>query len=240
MTKEVPILVLTRPEAASRRFLAELEPNVEIKPIISPLIEIVRLPFVKNSETPAALVLTSEHGVAAAGRMAFPSGMQAYCVGERTASAARAQGFAPESADGDADDLVALILARGGPAPLLHLRGEHARGDIAPRLTAAGLPCAELIVYRQNDMPLTDEAMTALQGTSSVVLPLFSPRTVSILALQGPFAAPLHLIAISHAAADEAAALRPSTLEIARRPDAASMRSAVLARLQACAGPGAA
>src|SRR5262249_57240900 len=63
------------------------------------------------------------------------------------AEAVQAGGFrAVECADGDKDDLAALLRARFNdrPAPLLYLAGEHRAGDLA----ASGVPLLTAVVYR--------------------------------------------------------------------------------------------
>jgi len=233
-----PVLLLTRPRDAAARFLQSLDPSVAFEPVISPLLQITHSGARHEGDPPGALVLSSENGAVAAGRMGFPAGLPAYCVGDRTSEAARQQGFAPQSAAGDAEALVDLLLSSKVPEPLLHLRGEHARGDIVARLVAAGLRAGERVVYRQSVMALTEEARSALAGNRPVVVPLFSPRTAAILVRQGPFAAPLHVIALSQAVADNAGCLAPLSLRITDRPDAAAMAKGVAEALGQLSGAG--
>ena len=80
-----PTLLLTRPEAQSRRFAAEvarLWPDLAV--ILSPAQEIRPLPIAVPQGT-KGIVLTSENAVPA---LPFGLGLPAYCVGERTAAAA--------------------------------------------------------------------------------------------------------------------------------------------------------
>ena len=154
-------------------------------------------------------------------------------MGDRTAEVARGLGFQALSAAGDAEVLVALILSRR-PGGLLHLRGQEARGEIAARLTAAGLPCAEVVGYVQAEQPLTAEAQALLGGQALVIAPVFSPRTAEILAAECQriaATAPLRLVAMSPAVAKAGAALDPVPL-IAARPDGDSMLQAVLQALK--------
>lgn len=226
------ILLLTRPAAASIRTKGEvvrLRPDVRV--IVSPVMEIVPVPFTPEA-VPAALILTSENGAEAAGQMGLPPGLPAICVGARTAEVARAQGFAAESAEGDAEALIEMILSRADPGPMLHLRGAHARGDIAPRLRAAGRQVADAVVYRQDECPLTEEARVALRGAELVVVPVYSPRSAAILAQQGPFSAPLRVIAISRSAAKAAGALSPERISQIDNPDGQSMLSAIVDSLE--------
>lgn len=226
------ILLLTRPVAAlarTREEVAALRPGLRI--VDSPVIEIVPRQAGPGPE-PAELILTSENGAEAAGRMGFARGMRAWCVGERTAEAAREAGFEAVSAGGDAETLLRLILSEPDRGALLHLRGEHARGDVAPRLRAAGRQARDAVVYAQEERPLTAEARAVLAGQETVVLPLYSPRSAAILAAAGPFDAPLCIIAISPAVARAAQALTGgaggATLRQADGPDGRSMLSAIL------------
>jgi uroporphyrinogen-III synthase len=158
----------------------------------------------------------------------------AYCVGDRTAQVAREAGFRVQSAQGDAEALLALIL-REKPQALIHLRGREARGDLAQRLSAAGVFTQERVVYAQDAQPLSDDAVAVLSGKAPVLVPLFSPRSAEILgaAWQGLTThAPLVVVAISQAVA-EAAAFCPTKPVLAAHPDAPSMLDAVLAQLHA-------
>jgi uroporphyrinogen-III synthase len=222
------ILLLTRPATASARTKAEVErlrPGVRV--VVSPVIEIVQVPF---TQAPAQgeLILTSENGAEAAVALDLPKGMRAWCVGARTAEVARAGGFDAVSAEGDAEALVALILSSSVRGELLHLRGEHARGDIAPRLRAAGRDARDTVVYRQEERVLSDEARSVLGAEQRVVLPVYSPRSAAILVAQGPFAAPLHVIAISREAARAAKGLKGAVISEIDNPNGQSMLSAIV------------
>lgn len=225
-----PILLLTRPEAAARRFLAQLE--LPVQTLIAPLLRIDLLDPGLVGAGLTGLVLSSENGARAAGRIAGLPAL-AYCVGERTAEAAREAGFAPVCAYGDAKALIALILAQHETGPLLHIRGEHVRGNVSKRLNAACVPTQELVGYRQQSLPLSPQAVDVLAGARPVILPLFSPRTVTILAEAGPFTAPLHVVPISAAVAELARGLRPQSMLQAESPDAMAMVRAVRASLSA-------
>jgi uroporphyrinogen-III synthase len=225
-----PVLLLTRPDGPSRRFLAQVEQALgRPQPaVISPLIGIEPTGAPVDLTACAGVILTSQNALTG---LAPPPGLPAWCVGQETARAARAVGFDARSADGDATALIALIRTSGTQGPLIHLRGQTARGDIAATLTAAGIPTRDLITYRQTVPALTDEARTLLSGAAPVIAPVFSPETMTNLTRQGPFAAPIQLIAISPAAANVAPVMRAS-LTIATRPDAAAMLTATLRWLE--------
>ena len=228
-----PVLLLTRPAAQSNRFAATAQERLAAHTtVVSPLIEIVQRRLVVQPSAYRGLVFTSENGVDAFAAMSDVRDLPVWCVGNRTACAARAAGFgtvvsaAPDG--GDAEGLLALLQRTRPEAPLLHLRGDHARGDLAPRLSAAGLRCDAAIVYDQQARPASDAAAAALAGETPVVVPLFSPRSATLCAQAAEQAsAPLFPVAISVAAARAWQALRPEAPIVAQRPDSAAMLDAL-------------
>lgn len=231
----VPVLILTRPIEASRRFLGEVEAALgrPVTYIVSPVMKVVPMAVDDLSEPLGGVVFSSENGVRQAGRLSLPPGMTAWCVGDRTAQVANAAGFRALSAQGDAEALIAMICAARPEGPLVHLHGEHTRGDVADRLTAAGVPCGSLAIYAQVPTPLTPEARAAFAGDKPVILPLFSPRSATILTGVGGVTAPLHVIAMSKAVANEASVLRLNTLVIADAPTGPAMVAATCRRIRA-------
>lgn len=226
-SRAIPTL-LTRPQAQSDRFAAALAARfgsalaITISPLISPHLltpDLLPRPY-------TGLILTSETGALSTTRLAnLP--IRAYCVGDRTAATARNLGLTALSADGDATTLVALIRSTAEPGPLLHLRGTDARGDIAATLTAAGIPTDEAITYDQRPHPLSPQGRALLNGPHPVLLPLFSPRTATLLAAQGPFKAPLLVAALSPAVAQAAAPLAPARQATADAPNADALLTAI-------------
>lgn len=224
----IPVL-LTRPEAASRAFAAALEARFggKVRPVIAPLMAPVFLMPAMPEGPFAAVIFTSATGVAAVESWDLPK--RAYCVGAQTAARARAAGFDAVSADGDAEALVAAVLANPPTGRLLHLRGEEARGDVAERLTAAGVETVAMTVYRQEPQALTDQALEVLGSGAAVIVPLFSPRTAALFRAAVPerLQARLRLVAMSAAVADALQGMAHEALEVARRPDADAMLEAV-------------
>jgi len=230
-----PTVLLTRPAAQSDSFAQSLQARVVgLRVVVSPLMATVFHAVTLPKEPLQGVILTSQTGAEAAGRLRTQLPDLAYCVGDRTAQVAREAGFRVQSAQGDAEALLALIL-REKPQNLIHLRGREARGDLAQRLSAAGVLTQDRVVYAQEAQLLSDEAVALLSGKAPVLVPLFSPRSAEILgaAWQGLAThAPLVVVAISQAVA-EAAAFCPTKPVIATHPDAPSMRDAVLAQLLA-------
>lgn len=229
-------LLLTRPEAASRRFLeaCEARMGVSIPALVSPVMAIRPIGVLLPGR-PAAVILTSENGAARAGDLGL-RGMAAWCVGPRTAEVACAAGLRPIEAGPDAEGLVQALLAARPPGLLLHLRGEHARGDVVERLRNGGLIAMEAVVYRQEAQAPGPAARAALDGPGPLVVPLFSPRSAVLLADWEPAAA-LHVIAISPAVAEAARVLCPESLALARSPNGDAMVETTVARLARLAEP---
>jgi uroporphyrinogen-III synthase len=227
-----PTLILTRPVAQSESFAAEVAAQWDgtIQIIQSPLIEIVLLPA--TCDAPDAVIFTSANGVAAAQRLDLPKGLEAWCVGTRTAELAKAAGFVPVIGPGDADGLVKTLITAKPMGRLVHIRGVYGRGNISERLNAAGLICEDVIAYDQKEMPLTKEARSALAASDPVIFPLFSPRTATILNKQGPFIAPVHVVSMSDAVQKAVTMGQDVQFVTAQKPDRDSMVAATLALLR--------
>jgi uroporphyrinogen-III synthase len=229
-----PILLVTRPAGSGERFAEAVAQSwaQDLRVIQSPLLRIEELWPKFVADGLSGVIVTSENGAAALARLGVDRSLPVWAVGDRTADVAGSAGYAATSAKGDVEDLIALILDVAGDGPFLHVRGEHSRGDLASRLTEAGRPCGEVFAYRQIEAALTADARDALAGSSPVFAPLFSPRTVSVLAQQGPFSAPLHTICISDAVAAEARSLGPVTLRQSDEPTGPAMINATIAALE--------
>ncbi|MGZ9809178.1 uroporphyrinogen-III synthase [Pseudoroseicyclus sp. H15] len=214
-----PWLIITRPDAAARRFQAELG-DVGADCLISPIMAVLRRPFALPDPVPDGLILTSENAAFAVASLT--PGLPAWCVGQRTAKAAAAAGAEPVFVASTAEALVAAMSEHPPDLNLLHLRGAHARGDVARRLGAQ-----ERIVYVQEPRSLTAEARAALAGDRPVVLPLFSPRSATLVAAEAEVSAPVTVVAMSEEVASAAQPLRPRRIELAASPDGREMRAAV-------------
>lgn len=228
MSDRHPTVLLTRPEAQSRAVAERLRARIpDVTPIVvSPILDIVPVPFDLPVQ-PAFVILTSVHGAEAAGGVAALSGLSAWCVGDRTAEAARAAGLSAVSAGGSANDLLAR-LARDRPrGPGLHLRGRHAAVDVADALTSAGTDTHSVVAYDQVARPLSPEALACLDRPGHVVLPVYSPRSARLLAAATDGAsAARDVVAISRQAA---AAWPGPTAAIAAAPEASAMEDAIVA-----------
>lgn len=222
-------LLLTRPRDASKRFAAALPDGLRARLdiVLAPLIDIRPVATAFDPGPARGLIFTSVNGVAAAAALTADRGLPCYCVGRVTTATARAAGWQAQTAGVDARALVAALIATPPPAPLVHLRGVHASGDIAGDLTRAGIETRAQAIYDQHLLPLSTEAHRLLDGDDPVIVPLFSPRSARQFAGQVRGRAPLLLAAISPAAAEPLESLTAGALLVAPSPDAAAMAELV-------------
>jgi len=240
----LPPFLLTRPAAQGDRFARALRARfgagIEIidSPLLAPRFLTPALPARRFQ----ALIFTSQTGVEAYRRIAADPALvgvrQAWCVGDRTAAAAREAGLATLSAQGDAAALAQAIASARPPGPLLHLRGQEVRGDLAASLESAGIETYSAIVYAQAAQPLTVPAVVALQVEAALLVPLFSPRTAALFAAatrQIDLRARLWLASLSPAVAAATGDLPCAGHVIAARPDAAAMITSLAGLIDAAA-----
>ncbi|WP_378942030.1 uroporphyrinogen-III synthase [Paracoccus sp. R86501] len=207
-----PTLLLTRPRPGAQRFAKLMQ---GWRCVISPVLRIVPVDHDGDILTAAqGLVFTSAHAVPAAGP---GRGRPALCVGAQTARQARDAGFDVTEGAGTADSLLPLI--KGASVPLVHPHGRH---------LAQMLPVPGVVVYDQQAVDLTGKAQRLLVDDAPVILPIFSPRTATVVAQQVVDArAPLWVVAISDAALRNWSGPAQHTI-VADRPDAHAMRDAIL------------
>jgi uroporphyrinogen-III synthase len=101
--------------------------------------------------------------------------------------------------------LVDLVLQHPDTGPFLHMRGRDSRGDVVGHLRAAKVAATDVVVYDQQEQPLSDAVWTLLEQAGTLLVPLFSPRTAEILVRQikeRPVSSSLIFVTISAAVAD--------------------------------------
>ncbi len=237
MSQTPPRILVTRSEPGASETAGRLR-AAGFEAVVEPVFSIAPI----NVTLPdfGALAFTSANGVRRFAMLSPRRDVPVYCVGERTAQAARDLGFVDvSSADGDVNALARLIgqtLKEG--LHLLHVGNEESRGDLAGQLMSAGRAASFLAVFRA--VPVEQPGlhlMALLAGHErfDAVL-IHSPRAGAILAGfasnasgNAPGRSPLVVVAISEAAAAPLSGLTHRS-EIAATPDEAAMISA-LARL---------
>jgi uroporphyrinogen-III synthase len=150
-----------------------------------------------------ALAFTSANGVRAFAARSPERALRVFAVGESTAKAARAAGFAEVLAsDGDVAALADRIAAHGRAfaGELLHPGAAEPAGDLAGALHARGVPARGLVVYRSEPAALRLEQVAALPGLDLALV--HSPKAGAALAQAlARFPAPrLRVLGISPAA----------------------------------------
>ncbi|MCB1341768.1 MAG: uroporphyrinogen-III synthase [Pseudooceanicola sp.] len=236
-----PVVLLTRPEAASHRFAALLPEGVRV--VIAPLIGIETAAQTLVLDNAQGIIFTSGNAVTIAAQLTIDRTLPCFCIGEATAQAARQAGWSAQAMGGDADALVQALLQTRPTPPLLHLAGEHRRGQVAERLSAAGIETRAITLYRQTQNDLADEAQTLLATETPIIAPIFSPRSAQHFAQTVERRAHLHVVAISEATAEPLRGQGFATISVAGAPDARAMARGVtdcLARLSRVEGGGAA
>ena len=218
-------ILLTRPRAASER-LRQILQTQDLRLCVSPLLEPEFATQAPDLRAIRGVIFTARTAVEAFARLCPEARPRGYAVGDATADAAQAAGLRVVSAGGDAEALIRRILADGTKGPLLHLRGDHARGAVAQRLTAAGCPTREAVLYRQAAQPFTPEALALLDGHEPVIAPLFSPRSAAIFSRQHRGQAPL-LVAAMSAQVAESVTIPCQRLVVAEHPTLAAMLVAI-------------
>jgi uroporphyrinogen-III synthase len=163
-------LLLTRPEPDAQRTAAALRAQGH-DVVAAPLLRIAPVTDAQIGDGPwAAILITSANAadaIAAHARVTPLRALPVFAVGQRSAEAVAAAGFADvTSADGNVTDLARLVAARMQPAaPLLYLAGEDRSGDLAGDLRARGFAVETIIVYRAvaatGLLPVAAEALSS-------------------------------------------------------------------------------
>jgi uroporphyrinogen-III synthase len=228
---DAPLVLITRPQDAAHRFADELRAAVgPVEVAIIPMLEIKPVVESVDLEGVTALIFTSAAGVEVFGTLSEDRSLPAWCVGDRTAEAARDIGLKATSAGGDADALVALMAEARPEGRLLHLSGMHTRGDVAGRLFEAGLRAEARAIYDQVAAEPGSELAAALAHPGPVVVPLFSPRSAALFAEAADGASRrAEIIALSRAVADALPEGLAEGARIADSPDAPAMIRAIAA-----------
>jgi uroporphyrinogen-III synthase len=223
-------VLISRPEADSNLLassLRRLEPSIDC--LIAPAIEIAPLDIETVHQKIDLVNLTSRHAAAAAAK--FYPNVKTICVGRSTAQRAEELGLHAISTDGTSEEILSLIKTmRVGR--VLHLRGQHSRGNIAERLADFGIQAFQQISYEQHAQPFTPQVTHKLQEIPKLLIPIYSPRTSQIIAQNlAEYMGALTMIAISTEAADAWTGSKPDRVIIAQKPNATAMFAAITSHL---------
>jgi uroporphyrinogen-III synthase len=180
-------VLVTRAEPDGERLARDLRVH-GIEALIEPLMTIrfvpegarVLTPFLQDVQ---AVLFTSANGVRAFAAASDRRDIKAIAVGDATASAARAAGFAEiVSAAGTVEDLAALVIASLKPSngPLIHAAGSVTAGDLAGLLEAAGFTLRRAVLYEAIPAErLSERTRTAFDRGEIDAALFFSPRNAT-------------------------------------------------------------
>lgn len=227
-------LLLTRSETDAQRTAAALRARHH-HVTIAPLLHIEADSTAAIGPGPWAAVLCTSANAARAiathARAAQLRTVPAFAVGQRSAEALVAAGFAAvSSADGNLNDLVRCVAARMQPGgPLLYLAGHELAGDLPGELRAHGFDVHTAMIYRAvAATALPAAAIKALADHIDGVLH-FSRRTAEIYVAAARHAdvlsralAPAHFC-LSAAVAEPLAQAGAATIRIAPQPAEAAL-----------------
>ena len=224
-----PLILITRPRDGAEIFatdlMRELGTNAEIS--ISPLLTVDLLTEPPDLVSIRTLIFTSAHAVESFAKATSRRDFICYTVGEATAGIASNLGFAPLVGSGTGKALADRIICDTPPTLCLYLHGDHIAFDIAAHLNSAGIETRSAVMYRQRACPISQEALTKVERASTVVAPVFSPRSAELLLDALPKGANLHVAAISDAVARVIPGGRAAKIRVALRPDKHAMLSCV-------------
>lgn len=189
----------------------------------------------------AGVIITSINAIRALTRAQLEPllALPLFAVGERSAAAARAAGFrdihTPRS---DAGDLVRLIVSRrlGHSHPYLYLAGAERAADIEGELKRRGIAAVTMVVYRTVTTGFPPDLFDAIDHGSIDAVLHFSRRSAETYLAgakdAGLLAAALkpRQLCISGTVAETLAQAGANAVEIASRPDEASVLALVAQR----------
>lgn len=220
-------VVVTRPQFDGERTAAALRARGH-DVLLAPLMRIETL-GTSLAGTWSAVIVTSANAINAIADNAAREGLTKlplFAVGQRSADAARNAGFSNvKSADGDARDLVRMLVAQRMPdkAPMIYLTGEDRAADLVSELSAHGIGAEVRIVYRSITAPFPPALIGALAAGEIDAVLHFSRRSAENYVVEaknagiaGPALTVRHFCLSAQVAEPLAAASR---IFIAARPD---------------------
>ncbi len=238
-------VLVTRPEEDAAALVAALKARGH-EALVEPMLTVAPAPDVTplgDLDGVQALLFTSANGARAFARLSKRRDLPVLAVGDASAEAARAAGFAAvESAGGNVDDLARLAIDQLNPADgvLYQAAANRLAGDLKGALEAAGFTLRREILYQT--VPVTNlsaslrRELAAGQVTAAT---FFSPRTAETFAgliekmgLAGSCAETTALC-FSEAVAEKLRGLDWRAVLVAERPN----QNSLLARLDELAGP---
>jgi uroporphyrinogen-III synthase len=195
-----------------------------LEALVIPLLAVERIDAVPDLDAVGGLVFTSANAVRAFADLSPRREFAVFAVGEATAKAACAAGFANVSiGPSNGAALVELIIATWGSASgmLAVITPETPAFDVAKALSAAGLSVRRLVLYRTVPVNIPPPSLldALAEGIDGVLI--HSPRAaeaLAALALPTTDFADMTLYALSEACAQPLQALPWRAVRVADQP----------------------
>lgn len=221
-----PKLLITRPVNSASDFASFFERELQKNQIIiSPVLKIKFFKRPKKLEKSHFVIFTSSNGVKAAGE-ASNSNIRAMCVGDRTTNLASSFGYLAEKFGDNVEQLISTLCKdQKIKEEILHVHGKYTKGNVVTKLRGAGFLCNEWVGYDQVASKLSISALNAVKRGNKIVLPIFSERTALLLKEQISTFDKCHIIAISSAVENVFLGIKLGSINRAKTPDLAGMKS---------------
>ncbi len=176
--------LVTRPREDAAE-TAELLRARGIEPVVEPMMTIAPVPGAKPEMAGVqALLFTSANGARAFAAVEPGRNWPVFAVGDATARAARALGFAEvASAGGDVEDLARLVAEKLDPesGPLVHAAGGAIARDLGEILGKKGFSVRRAVLYEARPVEnLSPETVAQFRDGAIGLVLFFSPRTAAV------------------------------------------------------------
>lgn len=175
-------VIVTRPSPDGEAFAAEAS-RLGATPILSPAMAIRDRAGEVDLAGVEALAFTSANGVRAFARLSTRRDFRVFAVGDATAAAAGAVGFAHVAvADGDVESLSQLIASTKLSSHVLHLAGSDRAGNLVMMLAAKGVGARRAVIYDAVKIEQLSEGAKAalMEEGAKIAAALFSPRSARL------------------------------------------------------------
>jgi uroporphyrinogen-III synthase len=232
-------VLVTRAEGDAEKLAARLAERGH-QSVIESLLTIRFRPEAARSIEPfldgvQALLFTSANGVRAFADATKRRDFRAFAVGDATAAAARAAGFADViSASGAVDDLAKLVIGRLKPkaGALFHAAASVTAGDLQGLLEAAGFSVRRAVLYEAVESERLSAATRGMIARREIDAALFfSPRSAAtfVRLAAGLDEGCKHMVAValSSAVAEKLAPLPWRRIAVAAAPNESALLAAL-------------
>ncbi len=232
-------LVVTRPREQAEKLANKLRAQ-GIEVWVEPMLRIVRHTSIKlNLNHCQAVLVTSLNGAESLAKATASRDVKLYAVGDVTARSLSCHGFHDvRSADGNADDLAALVENDFDPSEgaLLHVGGTNSSGRLVNRLCEGGYTVHRTALYGTvGASSLSTELRSAMEDREIDGVLFFSPETARIFvslvlgAQREKALVNMTAFCLSAAVAEAANRVPWGGLVVCDRPNASGLLAAVMA-----------